>query len=390
MLTSAANRPPRILIVGGGIAGLVMAILLERRQYEVTLVEHCREWLPVGGGITLTLNGVRMLRAIGLLDKISPGANEIRTILITDKEGNVLSSFRPEEYAAAYGPTLTIHRHELHSILLSHLAGTGVRTGTDVYSIVNEVNGVSVTLSDGVAERYDLVIGCDGIDSAVREMVFGGGAKQYSGYVSWRFLARDLAGVDTTTIKELWGRGKRFGIVPLNDSTIHCFASANTTDPARYKHISVAGFKELFGEFDGEVQNLIATVKSEEAFMYNALEDVTIGQWHRGRVVLIGDAAHGMTPNMTQGASMAIEDAYTLAAKLDQHTEIDKALAAFYAARSERVRTIQKRSRLLGRIGQLEKPLLCSIRDYCWKNIPDKWLQSDLKELLITGMPALT
>ncbi len=382
------SAPPRVLIVGGGIAGIVSAILLEQQGFETTLIEQRPDWKPVGGGITLTMNGARVLQRLGLMADIRQHANAIRNINITGQDGRLLSSFGLEEYTASYAGTYTILRSALHRILISRLRHTEVLLGTTFEQIGHAAGGVEVALENGTTDRYDLVIGCDGIHSAVRAKLFPNARSRFSGYASWRFVVSGVGGICHDTLTEMWGYGKRFGIVPLGDNTVHCFAAANTSRHCEaYRSISIESFRRLFSGFRGLAPRLLDAVNQSEDLMYNDLEDIHLPQWHEGQVVLLGDAAHGMTPNMTQGASLAIEDAYCLAHKLAVSDSMTGALAAFYHARKDRVAAIQRRSHLLGAIGQVENKVLCNIRNYCWRRVPDRWIQNDLKKLLINDVP---
>ncbi len=384
-----SHAPIDILIVGGGIAGLMLSIMLERKGYNITLVEQATEWKPIGGGITLTLNGVKILQDIGLLDVILPYANEIRHINITDQQGKKLSSFNLDGYAVSYAKTFTVLRHDLHSALIRRLANTRVCLGTSCTAIINEGNKVKVSFTNKQSGIYDLVVGCDGINSFVRRTLFSNNVNKYCGYASWRFIAVGVE-VQQNTLTEMWGVGKRFGIVPLRDNKVHCFASVTALqNSAANRNISVGDFKGLFSGFAGYVPDLINALKKNSDLMYNDLEDVCLKKYYKGRVVLIGDAAHGMTPNMTQGASMAIEDAIVLAENLTDRSAIEKSLEHFQAARWHRTRSVQKKSNLLGKIGQLDNSYLCRLRNYSWQRIPDRWIQNDLRNLLVNNRTRL-
>ncbi|WP_161499408.1 FAD-dependent monooxygenase [Flavipsychrobacter stenotrophus] len=378
-----------LLIVGGGISGLLLSILLERKGYNTTLVEKSTEWKPIGGGITLTLNGVKMLQDIGLLDSIKPYANEISHVDITDQLGKKLSTFDLAGYAEAYAKTYTVLRHDMHHALISHLSDTRIHLGTSCTAIVDEGDKVKVSFTNKPECSYDLVVGCDGINSFVRRTLFGDKINDYCGYASWRFIAKGVK-VQQDTLTEMWSVGKRFGIVPLKGNKIHCFASVNTQQNSEAnKKISLHDFRVLFSCFGGYVPDLLGAIKNNCDLMYNDLEDVHLKQFYKGRLLLIGDAAHGMTPNMTQGASMAIEDAVVLAASLTDKWNIENSLKRFQSERWPRTRSIQKKSNLLGKIGQLKNPHLCRLRNYCWQRIPDRWIQNDLKKLLINSGPDL-
>lgn len=373
----------KVLIVGGGIAGIILAILLERDGHNVTIVERAPEIKPVGGGITLTMNGVAMLRRMGLMQGLTPYLHKINRINIDAARFGTLSSFKLDD-AKGQREVFSILRSDLHSFLISQLRSTDLREGTSVHLFSQSKDGVSVTFSNGINEWYDIVAGCDGINSATRASLFGDTGRSYAGYASWRFLAVNDGVYDSSLITEVWGIGKRFGIVPLPGGMVHCFAAVNCSDGCEENRmVDASAFRSMFKGFGSAADNFVAQVTDNAQLMYNDLEDIRLSEWYHGRVVLVGDAAHGMTPNLTQGASMAMEDSWVLATALRYEESVQEAFAWYFSCRRRRVLAIQKRSWRFGKVAQLTSPLLCRLRDLCWKCIPDKWLQGDLEKMLV-------
>lgn len=373
-----------VLIAGGGIAGLTVAFLLEQEGYNTTIVERASAWKPAGGGITLMLNGMKMLNEIGVGKQVEAKGQTIKQVKITDAQDHLLSCLNVEQYATTVAKTVTIHRNDLHEILRNKLTSTPVYFNTTISSIEEQTEKVKIVFSDGRVCYYDLVVGCDGIHSDIRKVLFKGTQLKYAGYTCWRFVCNmDDFSYEEDTLTEMWGEGKRFGIVPLTDKRVHCFASINTSKPEKLKTFSVEHFKSLFSGFKGIVPQILHTLNNSEKLIFNRLEDVYVKNWANGRIVLIGDAAHGMTPNLTQGASMAIEDAICLCNSLKEKINIWQGLQEFFNLRKKRVWSIQRKSAILGKVGQWQSPLLTSIRNFCWKNMPDKWLVKDFENLLI-------
>jgi len=373
----------KVLIVGGGIAGIILAILLERDGHAVTIVERAQQVKPVGGGITLTMNGIAMLRRLGMMDGLQGKLHKIKRINIDAVRLGTLSSFRLEDKGAAR-EVYTVLRSDLHAFLLAHLQNTRLVMGSSVHLFSQSADGVSVTFSNGNNEWYDLVAGCDGINSATRASLFGQGGRSYAGYAFWRFLAQNDDLYDPSLITEVWGIGKRFGIVPLPGGLVHCFAAVNCPDGCDdNEQIEVGQFRQMFKGFGAAADHFVEQVTDRSQLMYNGLEDIRLPAWYSGRVVLVGDAAHGMTPNLTQGASMAMEDAFVLATALRHADSVEAAFEWYFNCRNRRVLAIQKKSWWLGKVAQIASPWLCRLRDRCWKLIPDKWLQGDLERLLV-------
>jgi 2-polyprenyl-6-methoxyphenol hydroxylase-like FAD-dependent oxidoreductase len=302
------EKQTNVLIVGGGIAGLTVAFLLEQQGYNTEIVERAAEWKPCGGGITLMLNGMKMLHELGVGEQVEAKGQAIRQVKITDAHNHLLSCFNVEQYATTVAKTVTIHRTDLHEILKNKLTTTQVYFNTTMNCIEEQAEKVKVIFSDGRICFYDLVVGCDGMYSDVRKLLFKSTQLKYAGYACWRFVCNmDDYSYEEDTLTEMWGEGKRFGIVPLTGKRVHCFASVNTSTPETLKTFSVEQFKFLFSDFKGTVPQLLHQLTDNNKFMFNRLEDVHVKNWANGRVVLIGDAAHGMTPNLTQGASMAMK-----------------------------------------------------------------------------------
>ncbi len=373
-----------ILIIGGGIAGLSAALFLERKGFNVEIVERSKEPNCSGGGITLTFNGVMILNTLGLGKKLESLGAAINSIEITNSHSRRISSFNVSRYNDVFAKTISIHRGLLLEMLIEKLATSVIHYNTTFESIINNEKKVKVAFSNGQEKQYDLVIGCDGMNSSVRKQVFGDIPARFSGYSCWRFIVDDYREADHNTIKEMWGRGKRIGIVPINKTQTHCFASVNTMAASeKYKNISLNDFKHLFREFNGVASSLIDKLYDRKQLYYSDLGDIYLDKWINNRIVLIGDAAHGMTPNMAQGASMAMEDAMLLSQYLSSSVLVTRSLEDFFNARKKRVTAIQNRSNLLGKIGQVESRFLSGLRNFCWSRIPDKWIQKDFEKILV-------
>jgi 2-polyprenyl-6-methoxyphenol hydroxylase-like FAD-dependent oxidoreductase len=255
-----------------------------------------------------------------------------------------------------------------------------VALGTSVEHLELHDSHVDVRFTDGREGRYDLVIGADGLRSRVRELVFGDIAIAYAGYTCWRLVVK--APFDRADMREMWGRGKRFGIVPVGDDRVYCFAVANAprgeADPMEGR---LERFRARFADFGGQVPEILATLQRPEELIHNDLEEVPDGPWYRGRVVLVGDAAHAMTPNMGQGAAMALEDSAVLVELLGAGDPLPAALAAYVARRNDRVRWVQTQSRRIGRIGQLEGAVVCALRNAALRLVPDSSSTAALRRM---------
>jgi 2-polyprenyl-6-methoxyphenol hydroxylase-like FAD-dependent oxidoreductase len=364
----------RVLIVGGGIAGLALARGLSRADVAWDLVERAPAWAPLGAGIVLGTNAMAVMRGLGLDGEIRARGHELGEMAITDARDRVLGRTNLARIAERFGPSVALHRATLHEVL-AKAAGDRVRLGTSVASLERGDRGVRVRSDDGAEVGYDLVVGADGLRSRTREQVFGEVEPVYAGYTCWRLVVERPPGVSRA--QEMWGRGLRFGVVPIDDgSRVYCFAVANApggaADPEEGR---VERFRARFAGFGGPVPAVLEQVERPEQLLHHDLEEVVHRPWHRGRVVLVGDAAHGMTPNMGQGAAMALEDVAVLAEQLAAPGALgdglDAALAAWAARREPRVRWVQDQSRRVGRVAQWQGRLACTLRDGLVRLLPD-------------------
>lgn len=380
----------RILIVGGGIGGLTLAAALGRRGLGCDLIERTAAWAPVGAGITLGVNATGILERLGLIEGAIEASRPIARGSITNAAGRPLSDAELGDAFKDIGISLAIHRADLHAVLVSGCGGASIHMGTTLDSLQAEASGrgpVQVRFSDGTAGEYDLVVGADGIRSQVRELAFGPVRTRYSGYACWRFMVR--ARVEPPGVYEMWGRGKRVGVVPLAGDSVYAFATINTPAAnAAYAGIDAGDFVKLYEEFRGPARAVFEAVTPETKLIYGDLEEVRLAQWVRGRVALLGDAAHAMTPNLGQGAAMAMEDAFALAEAVaaaggEGPDGLDGALARWYGRRRPRVERIQRTSWRQGRMGQLANPIGCAMRDLVVKLTPDRVAIESIKRLLL-------
>jgi 2-polyprenyl-6-methoxyphenol hydroxylase-like FAD-dependent oxidoreductase len=361
----------RVLIVGGGIAGLATAAGLRQAGIACEIVEQTEAWAPVGAGIVVSVNAMSVMRRLGVDELIAERGASLGRGGITDHRGRPLAMNDFADLHEEFGPTIAIHRAALHDVLLTAAGDTPISLGTSVDRLAQHPEHVDVRLTDGREERFDLVIGADGLRSRVRTLLFGDVPLQYSGYACWRLVVK--APVAVPDMCEMWGSGTRFGVAPIDAERVYCFAVANAPrgelDPAVGR---VERFRTRFAEFGGQVPDILRTVERPEELIHNDLEELPVVPWFSSRVVLVGDAAHAMTPNMGQGAAMALEDSAVLVELLRGGGPIAETLDAFAARRQSRVRWIVDQSRRIGRIGQLENPALRWLRNTVVHIVPDR------------------
>jgi 2-polyprenyl-6-methoxyphenol hydroxylase-like FAD-dependent oxidoreductase len=363
-------REHPVLIVGGGIAGLATAAGLARAGVPCEVVERAEAWAPVGAGIVLGVNAMAVMRGLGLDEAVVARGARLARGAITDARGRALARTDFSRLELELGPTVALHRADLHEVLLKGAADVPIALGVTVDRLEPADGHVDVRRSDGREARYRLVIGADGLRSRVRELVFGDERVRYAGYTCWRFVARSP--LERVELREMWGRGQRFGLVPVGGGRVYGFAVANAPrgepDPEEGR---LARLRERFAGFGGDVPAILASLDASDAPIHNDLEELAEGPWHDGRVLLVGDAAHALTPNMGQGAAMALEDAAVLVELLREGCPAGELGARLHARRADRVRWVQRQSRRIGSIGQLEAAWACRLRNAVLRAVPD-------------------
>lgn len=370
----------RVAIVGGGIGGLTLASCLAQRGIDFEGVEIAPAFAPVGAGIALGSNAMAVMRRLGLGPDLEARGRRIRSGRISDASGRVLSENDLTPLADRFGSMVAIHRADLHAVL-AESAGPRFRLGTTIESVEQEDDAVRLRFSDGEEGRFDVLVGADGIASAVRETSVGARERIYSGYRCWR-LCTEIETDGWPGGNEMWGRGRRFGVVPIGRSRVYCFAVENapraTEDPVAGR---AARLRERFGDFGGAVPAILERTLDTDVH-FDDIDELADGPWRSGRVVLLGDAAHALTPNMGQGAAMAIEDAWVLAEELASAESVSEALARYESLRRPRVSGVQRRSRALGRMAQWSARPSCAARNLLTRLTPASVAQRALASFL--------
>jgi 2-polyprenyl-6-methoxyphenol hydroxylase-like FAD-dependent oxidoreductase len=354
-----------ILIAGGGIGGLTAAIALRQAGLPVQVLERAPEIREVGAGITLQANAVLALRRIGLDRAVMEAGRPIGTASIRRWDGALLSGTDFREIDTLLGaPSVAMHRATLQKILLESLGPGVLHVGSEVAGYEGEPEGVEVRLGDGRRIAGAALIGADGIHSAVRARLLGDGDPLYAGYVSWRGVTPENFHPAPQEVSESWGPGRRFGIVPIEKGRVYWFTTLNAPPGGRDEPgQSRAALLRLFEGWHPPVHALLEATPEEAILRNDILHRMPVRKWGEGRVTLLGDAAHPMTPNLGQGAGQAIEDAVVLAEYLRGELDIPAALRRYEARRIPRANGFVLGSLRLGRLAQWENGLARGLRD---------------------------
>ncbi len=371
----------KVLIAGAGIGGLTLGHALLQRGFEVEIFERAPALLPLGAGITIQSNAVLALRTLGLDAAIAARSARIDRAEIVSPTGAILSRLPLDAVAARLGaPMLAIHRGVLQQLLAAGLE-PHLRLGSEAHGIREEAGGVALRFADGSEARGDLLVGADGLHSAIRRHVAGEEAPRYAGYTAWRGVARMDTEPGRST--EAWGAGERFGVVPIGEGLVYWFGVADA--PAGV-HRSPTGEKEellrRFGSWHEPCGRLIEATPAEVILRTDIFDRTPIAKWSRGCVTLLGDAAHPMTPNLGQGGCQAIEDAVVLAGCLAGARDLAEGLAAYEARRVARANRFVAESRRLGQVAQWRHPIARIARTALLRATPAAQMERRLRATL--------
>lgn len=370
----------RIAVVGAGIGGLCAAIGLERAGAEVTVFERADELRPSGSGLSVFANGLAALDTLGV-------GEQFRAITSTEMSGLRGGQRTPDGRwlatipAAALTELRIVHRADLHDLLVDALRPGTLVLGAPVTTV--DPAGVTSVYRDEVDrdERFDLAVAADGIGSAVRRSWPEDPGIRYSGYSAWRGVTErpvDLRGA----AGETWGYGLRFGVAPLRDGRVYWFAVA-TMDAGAEIPDEYAEVQRLFGGWHDPIPELIAATDPAAVFRL-PISDLAapLPTFRRGACVLLGDAAHAMTPDLGQGGGQAMEDAAILAALIapiardaaPDPARLDRALAEYDRVRRARTQPIARRARALGAVARTRSRFGVALRDLVLRLTPSSVL----------------
>ena len=370
----------KVVIIGAGIGGLTAAIALRKRGIDAQVYEKTQILRDVGAGIALWPNAVKVLRKLGLgehLDAISltniDGA-------IRRSNGDYLVRTSAAELQRRFGGGGAIlHRRDLLEVLATNVGYDNIHFD---HALSNLAIGENTAIfANSVAVKADAFVGADGLHSIVRSQIGHTDQPVYSGYTAWRAVVPFPRSAFVPA--ETWGRGKRFGAFPVQGERVYWFATCNTS--AGERNPSCGSQSHLLSLFEGWHEPIEALIRAaDDAFIlrndiYDRDPQPT---WSRGRVTLLGDAAHPMTPNLGQGACQAIEDAWELAACLANQPDVTAAMKTYEIRRIKRTNPIVRSSRRIGAFAQLENPFGCALRDLAVRLTPDSITYRSLEPVI--------
>lgn len=352
----------KIGIVGAGITGLALAASLQRNGIEAHVFERARGRRAEGAGITLAPNGLTALDALGLGEPFRKLQRRQR-----DLEGGLRS---PDGRWLAKIPSkvtsrsLALGRGTLFKVLEAEIPSDYLHWGIEVSSVDAHSGELRYGDSGEAIDIFDLVVGADGLRSIVRRSCFDDPGIRYAGYNAWRAVVN----VPTTVGSETWGSHARFGIVPLHSGDTYWFAVASGEE-AQPSETRIDELHSTFADWHDPIPALLAETP-QESVQFLPISELAgaLSTFHNARAVLIGDAAHAMTPNLGQGACQGLEDAAVLATML-KRGELD--LDRYDSLRVPRTQRIARQSRMLGALAHSGGPKLAAARNWILRAVPD-------------------
>ncbi|VAW27703.1 Salicylate hydroxylase [hydrothermal vent metagenome] len=363
----------KISIIGAGIGGLTTAIALKQKGFEIEIFEASKEFKKAGSGINLAINAMQVYKRLGIYEEIASLGSYTNSLLITDEKLNIITKVNLVNAELEFkAKTFAIHRTTLHSILLNRLNGVKIHSNKKIKSLGQTNDGVNFTFEDGTSYATNILIGADGIHSVVRKSIINNTELRIAKQVCWRGIVKiDIPKKYQTELNELWGKGKRFGFVHINENEVYWYALASYKTDYK-KEFYNTNLEELFSNFNPLIKRIISKTEKSNIILNKMMDLKPISSWHYKNVCLIGDASHATTPNLGQGACQAIESAYVIAECLSTEKNTQLAFQKLEKIRKRNARKIVKTSWTVGKMAHLENRFGIFLRNNIMRFIPKK------------------
>ncbi|MCU0495354.1 MAG: FAD-dependent monooxygenase [Chloroflexaceae bacterium] len=375
-------RVQRVIIIGGGIGGIAAALACQRVGLEVQVYERADAPREQGAGLWLWANALHALEQLGLAEAVRAAGIHASAGRISDWRGRSIV----HDLAEAT-PTVALLRGELLAVLRQALPARSLRLGAACCAVAQDGATVTAQFSDGSSAAGDVLIGADGVHSLVRAHLHGPQAPCYAGFQAYRAVvafdhARIAPGVS-------WGVGMRVGMMPLRDGRVNWFAARNealdSPTPANVHGLLLNDC----AAWHAPIADLISATDPNAILRHAVWFRAPLRHWGRGRITLLGDAAHPLTPSLGQGACLALEDALMLATSLRDEADAPTALQHYERMRKRRTAAVARQAQLIDWLACLESPVLAALRNRVVRQLPAALRARRLSWIVNYHSPAL-
>lgn len=358
----------KVTIIGAGIGGLTTAIALKQKGFEVEIFENSEKFVEAGSGINLAINAMQIYKRLGVYEDIKSEASYTESMNACTPKLERLVSANFSKFEKKYGvKTFAIHRARLHKILVEHIGNVKIYLNKKLSHLEEKEGIVTLYFEDGTSHRSEIVIGADGIHSAVRKSIFSNTALRDAEQVCWRGISNAKVQYNyRNELNEAWGNGTRFGFVPISKSEIYWFALINK-NKFTTKDIDLL---KTFSDYDKTVKNIIQATPKDKILCNEIWDLKPLQHWYSGNVCLLGDSAHATTPNMGQGAVQAIESAMALSICLAEEKTTADAFRRYQKIRKDKANYIVKTSWMIGKMAQSDNSIVCFLRNILTRFTP--------------------
>jgi 2-polyprenyl-6-methoxyphenol hydroxylase-like FAD-dependent oxidoreductase len=378
-MTTTDDAP--IVVAGAGIGGLTLALGLARRGIPCRVFERHGGLSEVGAGITLWSNALRVLDYLGVGDEVRRLGCHATMGVMGLADGTVLTRTEQHELASCGVSMLAFHRAELQRALYESLPEGTVTFGggVDAYKDGEEL---TVQLNNGAQLAASLLVGADGLRSRIRQQLLGDTPLRYAGYACYRAVCPTPVNWGRTC-GEFMGSGDRFGLVEIPGKRLYWYAVMLQPQGGPKHDNPKAALHERFRGFGFDVPAIIEATEPESLIFHELFDRAPVSRWSEGHVTLLGDAAHPTTPNLGQGAAMAMESALVLTRLIgEKPTEATSVLGRYERTRYVRTRTVTETSRTVGRLAHLRNPLLRVARNVVFAYTPARLRMRQIKSIV--------
>ncbi|MCE7065885.1 FAD-dependent monooxygenase [Dyadobacter sp. CY326] len=371
-----------IAIIGGGIAGLTLAICLKNTRFKCHVFEKNPAFEESDAAICLFPNALRVFRHLGFMREVVDAGGGITKIVMKTQKGKILAQTEPRYQL----PAICLHRKALHAILLKNAEAT-LYPDHSLESFQNLPDGrVNLTFANGVSRVFDALIGADGIHSMVRKGIIGDGAPIFRGYQVWYGIAETDLEINYTS--ETYGNGQRVGILPIKNGKYGWWATQNvnlSNDDAPQD--AKQNLQTIFGGWHYPIPKLIA--ETSQILNASPSDRIPVRGWSKGNCTLLGDAAHPTTPTLGQGGCLAIEGAYILGEVIRKYGAIEIAFQQYEAIQFPRAKSIVESSLKLGQVGQFQNSIAVFFRNLFLRLTPSSITLNVIDKFFLYDVTAL-